>query len=227
MAGMKRRYRGLAESKKRPKMKTWAALLSIGLFLLPPGLAHGQSMSRQGWGGARGGMRRTPAAQQPSFGQRPWSAQHPGFARSPAFARSPVFFHSGRFNRRGAFWGSPVFWGNQAFWSNGWGGGGWIVPWPVWGASAPVSSPAQAPMWAYCQNPDGFFPYVQDCPSGWILVEPGPPPPEERQNAPVEPSPQGGTSSTDIREQIARSRAEATSQVEVSLETAAGSRPTP
>jgi len=36
-----------------------------------------------------------------------------------------------------------------------------------------------------------------------------------------------GTSSADIREQIARSRLDATTQVEVSLQTTAGSRPTP
>ena len=214
-------------------MKTWAALISMCLVLLPAGIAQSQSTvamsSRQGFSGARGGMRRPPAAQQPGFGQRPWFSQ-----RSPSFARSPAFFHSSRFARRVVFVGNqPFFWNGWGWsawngwngWAPGWGPGSGVLPY--WWPSPPVAS-EQTAMWVYCQNPEGFFPYVQDCPSGWIPVVPGPPPAESPRGSAPEPGPmEQGTSSAEIREQIARSRVDATSRVEVSLTTAAGSRPTP
>ncbi|MEN8779882.1 MAG: hypothetical protein ABF292_02145 [Desulfobacterales bacterium] len=31
--------------------------------------------------------------------------------------------------------------------------------------------------WYYCQNPQGYFPYVKSCPGGWMKVVPQPTPP--------------------------------------------------
>lgn len=31
--------------------------------------------------------------------------------------------------------------------------------------------------WYYCKNPQGYYPYVKECPSGWMKVVPSPPPP--------------------------------------------------
>jgi hypothetical protein len=31
--------------------------------------------------------------------------------------------------------------------------------------------------WYYCQNPQGYYPYVKSCPGGWTQVEPKPTPP--------------------------------------------------
>jgi hypothetical protein len=28
--------------------------------------------------------------------------------------------------------------------------------------------------WYYCQNPQGYYPYVKSCPGGWTQVEPKP-----------------------------------------------------
>lgn len=28
------------------------------------------------------------------------------------------------------------------------------------------------PYWYYCQNPGGYYPYVQQCPNGWLQVVP-------------------------------------------------------
>ena len=43
-------------------------------------------------------------------------------------------------------------------------------------------SPQQAPMsaqeptyWYYCQEPQGYYPYVKQCPQGWMKVVPTPP----------------------------------------------------
>lgn len=29
--------------------------------------------------------------------------------------------------------------------------------------------------WHYCQNPEGYYPYVKSCPGGWLQVAPQPP----------------------------------------------------
>lgn len=38
----------------------------------------------------------------------------------------------------------------------------------------PVVQQNQAAYWHYCSNPQGYYPYVQECPGGWQLVEPTP-----------------------------------------------------
>ena len=91
------------------------------------------------------------------------------------------------------------------------GGGGsvWIVPgWgPWWGGYSPyyyaappviVERPTveyyyqQAPQqslpqeeepvyWYYCKKPEGYYPYVQHCPDGWMKVVPKPPMPNKEK----------------------------------------------
>lgn len=43
-----------------------------------------------------------------------------------------------------------------------------------------VPQPAPAPQsqayWHYCSNPPGYYPYVKECPGGWMQVVPTPPP---------------------------------------------------
>lgn len=31
--------------------------------------------------------------------------------------------------------------------------------------------------WHFCANPEGYYPYIKECPGGWQLVEPTPPAP--------------------------------------------------
>ncbi len=33
----------------------------------------------------------------------------------------------------------------------------------------------QTNYWYYCQDPDGYYPYVRKCPGGWLQVAPQPP----------------------------------------------------
>lgn len=35
----------------------------------------------------------------------------------------------------------------------------------------------QAGYWYFCKEPQGYYPYVKECPSGWMKVIPTPPPP--------------------------------------------------
>lgn len=40
-------------------------------------------------------------------------------------------------------------------------------------ASAPQSQTTN--YWHYCRNPEGYYPYVRDCPGGWEKISPQPP----------------------------------------------------
>ncbi len=40
----------------------------------------------------------------------------------------------------------------------------------------PVPSEPQQSYWYYCQDPQGYYPYVRNCPGGWTQVVPTPPP---------------------------------------------------
>lgn len=37
--------------------------------------------------------------------------------------------------------------------------------------------PQENSYWYYCQNPQGYYPYVESCPGGWTRVAPIPPEP--------------------------------------------------
>ena len=39
----------------------------------------------------------------------------------------------------------------------------------------PVEPPAQATnYWHYCRKPEGYYPYIRNCPDGWLRVAPQP-----------------------------------------------------
>jgi hypothetical protein len=41
----------------------------------------------------------------------------------------------------------------------------------------PAGAAGDAPSWFYCDNPKGYYPYIQTCVSGWQRVSPFAPPP--------------------------------------------------
>lgn len=43
-------------------------------------------------------------------------------------------------------------------------------------------SQQEAGYWYYCRNPQGYYPYVERCPSGWMKVIPDTVPPGEEQD---------------------------------------------
>lgn len=49
------------------------------------------------------------------------------------------------------------------------------APPPAAIAPAPPPGPAPAAIWYYCDNPQGYYPYVQSCGSGWRSVPATPP----------------------------------------------------
>ena len=73
-------------------------------------------------------------------------------------------------------------------------GGIWIDPW--WVAPSPYYSaprviverpateyyvqpapqqPEEPAYWYYCRRPEGYYPYIKQCPDGWMKVVPTPP----------------------------------------------------
>jgi len=105
---------------------------------------------------------------------------------------------------RGGYYGGH-YGGTRVFIGGGWWGPGWWGP-GYWGpsyaypyaypygnpyyAAPPVavqqgtqeyiqqgSAPQQQGYWYYCQNPQGYYPYVKECPAGWLQVVPQPAPP--------------------------------------------------
>src|SRR5262245_45764983 len=108
-------------------------------------------------------------------------------------------WHGGWNGWRGAGWGwrggwgwwgpgvvvgagfAPYYWGGYPWYPYGYGYG---YPYPYQGYSAPVvldsgaqtyieqaaPAPPQPQFWYYCQNPQGYYPYVGECPGGWQPV---------------------------------------------------------
>jgi hypothetical protein len=37
-----------------------------------------------------------------------------------------------------------------------------------------VPSQGSSNYWHYCRNPEGYYPYVKNCPNGWLQVAPQP-----------------------------------------------------
>ena len=118
----------------------------------------------------------------------PWGAPPP----APPEAAPPPAWHGG-------FHGHPavrewVFVGPSGWWVEPW----WWEPWwaepnyfdysygtplvlvqeapPVYLQQEPPAP--QGAYWYYCPNPPGYYPYIRDCPAGWMTVVPpgaGPP----------------------------------------------------
>lgn len=49
----------------------------------------------------------------------------------------------------------------------------YVVP-PAYEAPPPVQGPAPAQSWYYCDNPQGYYPYVSNCNNAWRQVAPTP-----------------------------------------------------
>lgn len=88
---------------------------------------------------------------------------------------SPVWAHNRGHARVGVFIGAPLW--------------PWYYPSPYYYYPPVITVPAPPPpvyieqpkppaatqnYWYYCTNPEGYYPYVKECPGGWQTVEPRP-----------------------------------------------------
>jgi hypothetical protein len=190
-------------------MKTSIATFAAVLALLLAGAAEAQSPVHQTQvqamphvGASRAGMMRPATVAGPPVPHRP-----PSFVRPPFFFRHPFFFGSGL-----------IVAGQQAAPAQTYV---YSYGYPVYVQTAAYDhlqaqyGQPQAQYWAYCRNPQGYYPYVSECPAGWLPVAPTSPPPpllpgQTSLDAGQQPkaAPSGGDSIEEIRARIARSRAD-------------------
>lgn len=45
----------------------------------------------------------------------------------------------------------------------------------------PAPQPEEPTYWYYCQDSRSYYPYVKQCPSGWMKVVPSPPPSQRKE----------------------------------------------
>jgi hypothetical protein len=103
-----------------------------------------------------------------------------GYGYGGGYWRGPYY--------RGGVWIGPG-WG--PWWGPWWGGPvyGGALPYPYYATPPvvvqqsppmyvePAPQPEEAYYWYYCENPKGYYPYVKQCPNGWMKVVPSPAPP--------------------------------------------------
>ncbi|HSB72197.1 MAG TPA: hypothetical protein VLT62_22955 [Candidatus Methylomirabilis sp.] len=125
-----------------------------------------------------------------SFGSRSHGAVVPhrpfirkDFGRHGVVGAHRPFFHSG-FRHHPGF-RTSVFIGPSLFWGPTWWGPAYpaYVEPPLVIQEAPPAYTQQPPAeqqptyWYYCPNPAGYYPYVKQCPPGWLTVVPSTTPP--------------------------------------------------
>ena len=84
-------------------------------------------------------------------------------------------------------WGYPYWWAYPYYDPYYYGGYG-EPPVPPQGVTPPAASGQQQPSyWHFCQDPEGYYPYVKECPGGWMTVVPSKPnaPPPAKLGVPV------------------------------------------
>ena len=84
------------------------------------------------------------------------------------------------------YWGFPILGWPYVGWPYAFYGGSPYVGWPYYPSGMTEAPPAdsepaqpQPYYWYYCQDPQGYYPYVKSCPGGWIEVVPKATPPSQ------------------------------------------------
>jgi len=153
--------------------------IALTLFLVAPppssagGRSHGYAGGKAGGGhyGYKGGHR--------GRGYRVYNIGHAG--RGYRGYRGGY----GRWGYHRRAWGPR--WGVNFNWSGPLWWGPWSAPFGFY-TPPPVIVQQQPPVfvqpeqqqtdyWYYCQNPQGYYPYIKSCPGGWMRVVPETTPP--------------------------------------------------
>jgi hypothetical protein len=130
----------------------------------------------------------------PGPGAHPVFGARPSFRGPQEFGGRPAFHGRQGFGEHSEFRGHHDFRGHRGFHSHvfivnpgfGWDSGfpDYAAPPVVVAPTPPVyiqqgTPPDQAGYWYYCQNPQGYYPYITQCPAGWIAVAPTQTPPAQ------------------------------------------------
>jgi hypothetical protein len=122
-----------------------------------------------------------------------WAKSGGGHFRSPAWGKArPVWWGGARWGWGPGYWGAGFWWGPRPWRGPIWWGYPaypysyypYAYPPPVVQPSPPVyvqpapveaqpAQPAQQPQyWYYCEESRTYYPYVRECPAGWMTVVP-------------------------------------------------------
>ncbi len=151
--------------------KLVCAILAVTVLVLGPALPSEAASSGHYRGAPSSGFSRGGAVSgyhhgAPSSGYYHGAAWHGGY------------HGGGGHGHFGVVIGAP-------FWGWGWGWGPWGYPYGYYNppvvveqqAPVYVQPEAQTQYWYYCQSAQGYYPYVQQCPGGWMQVVPPAAPP--------------------------------------------------
>jgi hypothetical protein len=167
------------------KQVLWVIVIGLAVVLVTgpplPAAAMGGGGHGSGGGGMSGGFH--------GGGEGMGMGMGGGFQGGHGqFHGGPGNFHGGHGEFHGntrVFIGGFGWWGWPGWWGLGW----WATPYPYYyGYASPVvvqqaptqyiqqdpGSPSAAPYWYYCPNAGAYYPYVKDCPGGWMQVVPQP-----------------------------------------------------
>ncbi|MGD9226626.1 MAG: hypothetical protein PVF26_09015 [Desulfobacterales bacterium] len=110
--------------------------------------------------------------------------------------KTSVFVSAHYKTGHGHGWRHPGWWGHRSGWRHHHRGphfywrGSFVIPWHPYGyhPPPPVIIQQQPPVyvqpeqpeenyWYYCPDPQGYYPYIRNCESGWMKVVPDVTPP--------------------------------------------------
>jgi hypothetical protein len=115
---------------------------------------------------------------------------HGGYYGGHYYGGGGRFFPRAFWGPRFYFWGwpyySPYYWGWPYYYPYYWGWPYSYPSYPDYSYSAPSVPPAESEQqqpyyWYFCQDPQGYYPYVKECPGGWMQVVPLTTPPNMNQ----------------------------------------------
>ena len=184
-------------------MRSVTIALSTAWLLALAGAAQAQTAARPGAQPAP--ARPVPVAAQPAP-QPSGQMLQPGMLQ-PGTRTKPPFNPSFEFCRRQPFFCGGIIWVYPTTPYVDTTPTYYAYPTPVF-TPYPVYVQPQPQYWSYCPDTQAYYPYVTQCPSGWLTVVPAPPA-KSPPSAAREPKQATETpmSLDELRDRIARSRA--------------------
>ena len=99
--------------------------------------------------------------------------------------RGGPYYGGGHYYRRGPYYGPGIWIGPG--WGPWWWGAPYYPYYPYYSEPVviqqqpsvyvqPTPQQEEQSYWYYCPNPQGYYPYVKQCPKGWMKVVPSPVP---------------------------------------------------
>ncbi len=177
------------------KQVTWA-LAVAGMLLLSSAIrveaaGVGSRGGGSGWsGGAPRGSAWVGGGSHGGGGAHTGSVQGSHWYRGGSAGWNGGGHHGGDWHGGGTrvfIGGSVGWWGWPGWWGPGWWG--YPDPYPYYVAPPAVvqpgptayiqqeSAPPESTYWYYCKDAGAYYPYVKECPAGWMQVVPQSTPP--------------------------------------------------